>query len=152
MISTAVQTCLPAAKKKNVDINTDIKTDVKIKINQALVEHAVTNLIDNAIKYGFEKGRVDVVVVKVDEELVIKVIDNGPGIEQKHLPRIFERFYRVDKARSRGMGGTGLGLAIVKHIAQVHSGKVDVDSTTGIGSTFYIFLPIVKNNNQLKIF
>jgi len=76
-----------------------------------------------------------------DEEIAISVTDQGSGIEREHLPRLFERFYRVDQARSRDLGGTGLGLAIVKHIAQVHGGRVSVESTPGVGSTFTIHLP-----------
>jgi Signal transduction histidine kinase len=75
------------------------------------------------------------------DEIVISVRDQGPGVSREHLPRLFERFYRVDKARSRDLGGTGLGLAIVKHIAQAHGGRVSVDSRVGQGSTFRIHLP-----------
>jgi two-component system phosphate regulon sensor histidine kinase PhoR len=76
------------------------------------------------------------------KELAISVADQGPGIAEEHLPRIFERFYRVDRARSRKLGGTGLGLAIVKHIAQAHHGRVTVTSTVGAGTTFTIYLPL----------
>jgi two-component system, OmpR family, phosphate regulon sensor histidine kinase PhoR len=76
------------------------------------------------------------------DEIVISVRDQGPGVSREHLPRLFERFYRVDKARSRDLGGTGLGLAIVKHIAQAHGGRVTVDSRVGQGSTFRIHLPL----------
>jgi signal transduction histidine kinase len=79
---------------------------------------------------------------------MIAVIDQGRGIEKQHLNRIFERFYRVDKARSRQLGGTGLGLAIVKHIVQLHGGRVRVDSTPGRGSTFTIYLPSAAENDQ----
>jgi two-component system phosphate regulon sensor histidine kinase PhoR len=82
-----------------------------------------------------------VALVKAADEIVISVSDQGPGVPREHLPRLFERFYRVDKARSRDLGGTGLGLAIVKHIAQAHGGRVSVDSRVGEGSTFRIHLP-----------
>jgi two-component system phosphate regulon sensor histidine kinase PhoR len=106
------------------------------------LEQAVGNLLDNAIKYSGEGAHVEVVVAGSNGDgLAIQVRDAGPGIEQRHLPRIFERFYRVDQARSRAMGGTGLGLAIVKHIAQAHGGSVAVASTPGQGSVFTIRLP-----------
>jgi two-component system phosphate regulon sensor histidine kinase PhoR len=82
-----------------------------------------------------------VALVEAADEIVISVSDHGPGVPREHLPRLFERFYRVDRARSRDLGGTGLGLAIVKHIAQAHSGRVSVDSRVGEGSTFRIHLP-----------
>jgi two-component system phosphate regulon sensor histidine kinase PhoR len=111
-------------------------------MNSDLLEQAIVNLIDNAIKFSPENSRVDILAANSDHRLVITVTDQGVGIEKKHLPRLFERFYRVDKARSRNLGGTGLGLAIVKHIAQVHGGNVRVESKPGIGSTFSIYIPI----------
>jgi two-component system phosphate regulon sensor histidine kinase PhoR len=106
------------------------------------LEQAVINLIDNAIKYSGSHSEVQVKVGLENEEIRITVIDQGSGIDKKHLPRIFERFYRVDKARSRDVGGTGLGLAIVKHIAIAHGGSVSVESTPGKGSVFTIHLPV----------
>ncbi len=108
------------------------------------VEQAVLNLLDNAIKYTGQGGRVSLAMEARGEEVVISVQDTGPGIAAEHLPRLFERFYRVDTNRSREMGGTGLGLAIVKHIAQVHHGRVEVASAPGKGSTFQLILPFVK--------
>jgi two-component system phosphate regulon sensor histidine kinase PhoR len=110
-------------------------------INAALLEQAVINLIDNAVKYSPDGGAVRVDAALQDAGIVIRVTDEGQGIEAKHLPRLFERFYRVDKARSRKLGGTGLGLAIVKHIAQAHRGIVTVESTPGAGSVFSIQFP-----------
>jgi len=101
----------------------------------------MVNLIDNAIKYSSEKGKIQINAVKTDFGISFSIKDRGIGISKKHLPRLFERFYRVDKARSRDQGGTGLGLAIVKHIVQAHGGHVTVDSTPGKGSTFTIHLP-----------
>jgi two-component system phosphate regulon sensor histidine kinase PhoR len=110
-------------------------------VNAPLLEQAVGNLIDNALKYS-PAGSVVTVGGGVDGDRVrITVADEGPGIAAEHLPRLFERFYRVDKARSRQMGGTGLGLAIVKHIAQAHGGRAEVASEVGRGSTFTITLP-----------
>jgi two-component system sensor histidine kinase SenX3 len=101
----------------------------------------VANLVDNAISYSPEDTKVTIDTRLNEEAVEIAVIDQGIGIEAKDLDRIFERFYRADRARSRDTGGTGLGLAIVKHIAVNHGGRVDVDSTVGTGSTFTIRLP-----------
>ena len=107
------------------------------------MEQAVINLLDNAIKYSEAGATVaDHAPSGEEAELVIRVQDHGCGIEARHLPRLFERFYRVDKARSRDLGGTGLGLAIVRHIALAHRGSVSVQSTVGIGSTFSLRLPL----------
>jgi len=117
---------------------------VRAPLNAPLLEQAVTNLIENALKYSPPDTAVTVGCA-VDGELVrVTVTDEGPGIAAGHLPRLFERFYRVDKARSRQMGGTGLGLAIVKHIAQAHGGRAEVASEPGRGSTFTIILPGAK--------
>ena len=102
----------------------------------------LTNLLDNAIKYNHPGGSVRVALGSTDGSAVIEVTDSGIGIPAAHLPRIFERFYRVDKGRAREEGGTGLGLAIVKHVAQAHKGRVEVESTLGAGSTFRVFLPL----------
>lgn len=101
------------------------------KIRQVLV-----NLVLNSIKYGVENGRTKISIYDMVENYLVEISDNGIGIEEKHLPRIFERFYRVDRSRSRAEGGTGLGLAIVKHIIEAHGQTVNVRSTPGLGSTF----------------
>lgn len=103
----------------------------KEKIRQVLV-----NIIDNSIKYGRDNGRTKVSFYDMDENLLVEISDNGFGIEDKHLPHLFERFYRVDKHRSRSGGGSGLGLAIVKHIIEAHSQTINVRSAPGVGSTF----------------
>ena len=110
-------------------------------MNPALLEQAVINLLDNAIKYSEPGSEVQVLASQFFDEVTITVSDRGCGITAEHLPRIFERFYRVDKARSRKLGGTGLGLAIVKHIVQAHRGRVTVKSTPAVGSVFTIHLP-----------
>ena len=109
--------------------------------NADYLERAVSNLMDNAIKYTREKGRVRVKAVVDHGDVIIEVSDNGLGIPQEDLVRVFERFYRVDRSRSREMGGTGLGLSIVKHVAQVHGGSIEVSSTPGEGSTFRLRIP-----------
>ena len=134
-----------AAEAKKVAVVVECSEGLVSHINAALLEQAVGNLIDNAIKYGAEGCRVEVSAECVQGKGIwIRVKDDGPGIEQRHLSRIFERFYRVDQARSRSLGGTGLGLAIVKHIAQAHGGSVGVESTPGKGSVFTIRLAARK--------
>jgi len=110
-------------------------------INAPLLEQAIGNLLSNALKYSPDGTQVTLACNVSAGETTIVVSDSGPGIANEHLPRLFERFYRVDKARSRHVGGTGLGLAIVKHIAQAHGGRVEVKSTIGVGSTFTLYLP-----------
>ena len=113
------------------------------ELEEGKLEQAVVNLIDNAIKFSDDGSTILIKAVQMNDQISISVRDHGCGRDKEHLPRLFERFYRVDKARSRQMGGTGLGLAIVKHIAQAHGGEVSVESTPGKGSTFSIHLPIV---------
>jgi signal transduction histidine kinase len=100
-----------------------------------------TNLIENAVKYTPAGGRVEVIGGFEGSEIVIRIADTGIGIPEGNLSRIFERFYRVDKARSKATGGTGLGLSIVRHVAQNHGGRVSVESTPGEGSVFTVRLP-----------
>ena len=113
----------------------DIRADV-FKLEQMFI-----NLIDNAIKYT-EKGEIQVSIAREDSSVKISVKDTGIGIPKEHLSRIFERFYVIDKSRSRKMGGTGLGLSIVKHIVQAHNGTIEVESEVERGSTFTLKLPI----------
>jgi two-component system, OmpR family, phosphate regulon sensor histidine kinase PhoR len=129
-----------AAEAKRIGVAVDCPEGLVARMNGPLLEQAVGNLIDNAIKYSPEGTRVEVSATATGGGVAIRVKDEGPGIEARHLPRIFERFYRVDQARSRALGGTGLGLAIVKHIAQAHGGSVSVDSQPGKGSAFAVHL------------
>jgi len=128
-----------AARKISLELHCG---DVLAMMDPPLLEQAVINLVDNAIKYSEIGGKVDVLVQSNGREISIAVRDQGCGIAAEHLPRLFERFYRVDRARSRKLGGTGLGLAIVKHIVQAHGGQVMVNSTPGAGSVFTIHLPL----------
>jgi two-component system sensor histidine kinase SenX3 len=116
--------------------------DVAIECDPTKLLGALTNLLDNAIKYSEEGGSVEITAERVTDRVVISVRDHGIGIPSRDLERIFERFYRVDKARSRATGGTGLGLSIVRHVAQVHGGDIAVESTEGEGSTFKLALPV----------
>jgi two-component system phosphate regulon sensor histidine kinase PhoR len=141
LLENAVEICATKAEARGIKISISCQSSLDTEMNHSLIEQALVNLIDNAIKYSPEGGEVEVAARVVDERIVVSVRDNGPGIDDKHLPRLFERFYRVDKARSRELGGTGLGLSIVKHVAQAHGGSVGVDSRPGAGSTFFLYLP-----------
>jgi len=136
------RTCLKKARHKEIQLEFDAGDQIYARMNPTLLEQAVENLVDNAIKYSETGKMVRVRAVKGPNDIMITVEDQGSGIAREHLTRIFERFYRVDKARSRKVGGTGLGLAIVKHIATAHNGRVTVESSPGDGSTFSIHLPI----------
>ena len=129
------------ADEKRISIEVRCNHGLKADVDPTLMEQALVNLLDNAVKYSANESPVRVEVESTDQEICIRVIDKGPGIPRNHLPRLFERFYRVDRARSRTLGGTGLGLAIVKHIAQAHGGTVSVESSPGKGSAFCISLP-----------
>lgn len=141
VLDAVAKACGRKAQAKDISLEFKAGEGILANMNATLLEQAVVNLVDNAIKYS-EPGKA--VVVEAEEhsgEVVIKVQDQGAGISKDHLTRIFERFYRVDKARSRKVGGTGLGLAIVKHIVNAHGGRVVVESSPGKGSTFSIHLP-----------
>lgn len=128
--------------QKNLDIEVDIEDKLpKVRGDSFKLEQMLINLLDNAVKYT-EEGKIEVSAKRTDSKIDITVKDTGIGIPEQDLPRIFERFYVVDKSRSRRVGGTGLGLSIVKHIAHLHKGKVDVESKPGLGTTFSISLPL----------
>jgi two-component system phosphate regulon sensor histidine kinase PhoR len=143
ILKNALELCQGRAADRGVKLSLACEEGLTAVVHAGLMEQAVVNLIDNAIKYGTtsENARVDVEAVREASCVRISVRDFGNGIEHKHLDRLFERFYRVDKGRSRELGGTGLGLAIVKHIVLIHKGTVDVESELGKGATFTIRLP-----------
>ncbi len=141
VLQGAIQMCQRTAADKGVHVELNCPDDLATNMNAALLELAVVNLLDNAIKYSGANALVRVSAARADDRVTIRVEDQGCGIEARQLPRLFERFFRVDKARSRELGGTGLGLAIVKHIVLAHHGVVDVQSTVGKGSIFSIKLP-----------
>ncbi len=150
VLESAIELCRPKAEEKQIPLHLDCPEDLQVPRNAALLEQAVVNLLDNAIKYSSEGQPVLLEAFQQGQEVVIRVQDHGCGIPPEHLDRIFERFYRVDKARSRKLGGTGLGLAIVKHIALAHNGRVAVESQVGQGSSFYIYLPIPIPQDSLS--
>lgn len=141
VLENAAALCVNAAGERNISVELDCPDALKAKLNAALLEQAVVNLLDNAVKYSPSGGTVILRAGQDSGAVLIAVQDFGCGIPREHHARLFERFYRVDKARSCKLGGTGLGLAIVKHIAQAHHGTVSVDSAPGRGSVFTIRLP-----------
>ena len=143
VIDEAVGRIRSAALAKSVMIVVEDNPDMSVIGDRAQLVSAVGNLIDNAVKYSDQGSIVKVEVQRAEGRMLISVADNGPGIAAEHLGRVFERFYRVDDARSRGTGGTGLGLAIVRHIALLHGGDASVTSEVGVGSTFTLSIPAV---------
>jgi two-component system phosphate regulon sensor histidine kinase PhoR len=142
VLQAAIGECVPRATERQIAIRLSCEAELLAQANPALLEQAVMNLLDNALKYSDPESEVHVEALRQGRETLIHVHDQGCGIEEEHLDRLFERFYRVDKARSRKLGGTGLGLAIVKHIVNAHGGHVTVVSSPGQGSTFTIHLPL----------
>ncbi|MEM6259990.1 MAG: ATP-binding protein [Planctomycetota bacterium] len=142
VIAAAVETCQAKADDKEISIRVQCEVGLMARMNRTMVEQAMINLIDNAVKYSPDASKVEVHAEKKGSEARITVHDQGRGIEPEHLPRLFERFYRTDRARSRQMGGTGLGLSIVKHIAEAHGGRISVQSRPDVGSTFTLSLPM----------
>lgn len=151
VIEDAMETCSAKAQAKQIIIEFQCEENLQAHINAPLLEQAIVNLMDNAIKYSSEKSIVEITAQTTGNWIQIDIQDHGQGIEAEHLPRLFERFYRSDKARSRALGGTGLGLSIVKHVSTVHGGTIEVQSKIGMGSTFRISLPTPQNNSQSEI-
>lgn len=142
LVRRAADLLAPAAQRKTQTLTVEVsKTLPRLFGNPDYVERAISNLIDNAIKYTPEQGTITVAASLDGTSVVVEVCDNGIGIPPEDLSRVFERFYRVDRSRSRDMGGTGLGLSIVKHVAQAHGGSIEVSSTPGAGSRFRLKLP-----------
>ena len=131
----------PMGEKKNIDFK--LKSDIEkpiVKADKFRIKQVLNNLVANAIKYGNEEGSVLIDIIKVGKKIEISIIDNGPGIEMEHLSKIFEKFYRVDKSRSRDSGGTGLGLTIVQNIINAHNSKIKVESKKDKGTIFTFHL------------
>lgn len=125
------------AKKRDVKLKLIApKGEIQVKADTQRISQVIMNLVVNAIKYGNEKGLVQIIITEKKKAYTISVVDNGPGIPDEHLHRIFERFYRVDKSRAKNSGGTGLGLSIVKHIVQAHNSKISVQSEENKGTRF----------------
>ena len=128
---------------KNLKVIVDLTPEaLTLRADGTRLEEVLYNLLDNAVKFSRENGQIHLRAISRGSDMVLSVADSGLGIGKEHLPRIFERFYRADKARSRELGGTGLGLAIVKHIAQLHGGRVEAESELGRGTTIRVVLPL----------
>ena len=139
LIENVIEMLEISATKKNIKLVVDSspKQSVKVNADKEKIEHVLTNLIENSIKYGKDSGTTEIVVQEVlENKLLIRVTDNGIGVENNNLERLFERFYRVDQTGNRSTGGSGLGLAIVKHIIDAHDEKIFVESELGVGSEF----------------
>ena len=127
-----------SASKRNIKIifNKIYDADILVEADKNRIGQVITNLITNSINYGSEKGTTEISFESIKEKLIVKVNDNGEGISEEYMPRLFQRFFRVDVSRSRSQGGSGLGLAIVKHIIDAHNENISVQSTVGVGSEF----------------
>jgi two-component system sensor histidine kinase SenX3 len=144
VLMTVLARMRSVARRKNITLQWKRfgrATQYTVRGDETQLASMFTNLVDNAVKYTPSGGRVEVTGGFEGSEIVIRISDTGIGIPEEKLPRIFERFYRVDKARSKETGGTGLGLSIVKHVAENHGGRVAVESAPGEGSTFTVYLP-----------
>jgi len=142
IVHNAQIACENLLREQQIDLQVDVDTHLVAHLNAHLFEQAIINLLTNAIKYSVPGGQVFIRAKMQTGQLALQVEDRGCGIEAQHLPRLFERFYRVDRARSRKLGGTGLGLAIVKHAVQAHRGEIKVASTPGKGTIFTVTLPL----------
>lgn len=132
----------PMVKKRQQTVTLTIQDECDMYADRTKLQQVVYNLMENAVKYTQEGGKVDVTLQRIGRSAVMTVKDNGPGISAEHLPHIFDRFYRVDKARSREAGGTGLGLAIVHQLVMLHGGEIHVESEEGKGTSFIVELPL----------
>ncbi len=141
LIETTLNQFSGVAERKSIKLDVELEKDILLDLNRKLFSHALGNLLDNAIKYSDAETTISVRSRLQKDKLILEIQDQGQGIDDQHLSRIFERFYRVDKGRSREVGGTGLGLSIVKHIARIHNAEIEVDSTPGEGSTFRLVFP-----------
>ena len=130
------------AEDREIALVHDIDADCRVLADPGRLEQMLTNLVDNAIKFNVEGGSVEVTCRRTDSVSVVTVADTGEGIPRENLERVFERFYRLDRGRTREVGGTGLGLAIVKHLARLHGGEVSVESELGRGTAFHVELPV----------
>ncbi len=129
------------ARNQGVELQVEDHAEAPVNADREAVHQVFSNLVDNALKYGASGGRIVLGARPVERGVEFYVQDFGPGIPSEHLPRLFERFYRVDKARSRESGGTGLGLAIAKHIVLAHDGSIRAESELNHGCTFLFVLP-----------
>ena len=144
-VESSVKLLKSEADKKNIDIIISVPSEEVLVVTKlSRVDQMMINLLSNAIKYNKENGKIFVNLTKKENKAIITIEDTGIGILQEDIPRLFERFYRVDKSRTRALGGTGLGLSIVNHIVNLQNGEIDVESELGVGTKFTISLPLAK--------
>ena len=149
VVSRLMKGLAPMAQAKKVTMTNNLPGDLpKVRADREKLAQILMNLIDNAVKFNKSGGRVEISAQAKNDQVTVFIKDTGSGIPEADLPRIFERFYRVDKARSREMGGTGLGLAIVKHLVEAHQGTIGVESRFGAGSTFKVTLPTASHRRS----
>ncbi len=147
VVAYIADTLSSMANQQGVTLKLDLADGVLVRGDRDELARVAENLIENAIKYGGAAGDVTIGVTHINHSALFSVRDKGPGIAPDHLPRLTERFYRVDAGESRSKGGTGLGLAIVKHIVARHRGRLDIDSKLGRGATFNVYLPLFRPND-----
>ena len=147
LLTEVVQNLMPFAKEYHVIINMKVQEGAVVLADERLLGIAFGNLIDNGIRYNRSGGSVEITVFGVDNGLTVQIQDTGEGIPSEELPRIFDRFYRVEKSRTRYRGGAGLGLAICEHIVKLHGGHIKASSTVGEGSNFIIWLPSIASTS-----
>lgn len=135
------------SQEKNITINIPSDSTLTVYADRAKISQVLVNLINNSINYGNEGGRTNIRVYEMNDLILVEVSDNGPGIDENDMPRLFERFYRIEKSRTRNEGGSGLGLAIAKHIIESHNQTITVRSTVGLGSTFAFTLDAAHHEN-----
>ena len=142
LLNEIFDTLSAKAEERQIALVHDVDADCRVLADPGRLEQMLTNLVDNAIKFNVEGGSVEVTCRQTDSVSIVTVADTGEGIPRENLERVFERFYRLDRGRTREVGGTGLGLAIVKHLARLHGGEVSVESELGRGTAFHVELPI----------
>ncbi|WP_158068809.1 sensor histidine kinase [Domibacillus epiphyticus] len=143
IVYRTVETFRPAAKNKMIHFDLNIDEDVIVNGDEGRLEQVMTNILDNAIRYSNKGGMIQITMIQEKETMKLLICDNGVGIQEEELPRITERFYRVNKARTRNDGGSGLGLSIVKQIIELHDGELRIESMEGEGTTVIILLPVL---------
>jgi two-component system phosphate regulon sensor histidine kinase PhoR len=148
LVASVVETMRPVAEAKGLRLGLETTASAIVAGDEGRLRQVVYNLLDNSIKYTPEGGSVEVRVERRQDSVVLAVRDTGIGIPAEHLPRVFDRFYRVDRARSQEMGGTGLGLSIAHSIVQAHGGRITLESEPGKGTTCTVSLPASEGNGS----
>lgn len=144
LVKEVIESLELKAGEKNITVSYPKESSLVVHADRAKISQVLINLINNSINYGNEGGKTNVRFYEMNDLILVEISDNGPGIDENHLPRLFERFYRVEKSRTRNEGGSGLGLAIAKYIIDSHNQTITVRSTVGLGSTFAFSLDTAK--------